>query len=656
MTKGLSRDQLGVTDVMIKAYGDMVFRLSNNHQIRRGDPVRLKDFDAIEKHRHEIGMSDGQIAARIGLNHAQVTFIRNLEERRRFHTGHYHMLNNLGGGKRFRAERMTPQLDHFRYSPDALALRAAFSFDPERVRSYVEEGLWRDDTLRKWLERQALDRPDAIALTGAGHAVTYSELKKRVERLAAGFYRAGIRPGDVVAVQLPNTREYVESFLALCWMGAVMTTLYMTYRAMEFSTQLGHAKATAAIVQESIGEFQPADTLLRLKAQLPALQAVIVVGNAPEGAIDFNDCAQGGATLPADLPEPTAADPFLLLYTSGTTSSPKGVPLNAHQMLSNARVGIEEHDIRQGDVILSAAPFGHLFALYSIQMAVGAGAAIHLLPQFSPPDFIKSVTAERPTHLFAGAAHLAACQGAGLLEKGDLSSLRLIVLSGAAVPPELVHTVAPKFVNCRMSQLWGMTETQAGVYTRPGDTLELAATSAGRASPGTEIRIADAQGNRLPDDEEGEVQVHGCSVFVGYYDNQDATASSFTGDGWFRSGDLARMDGQGNISLSGRLKEVINRGGVKYNPQEVELLIELHPAIAQCAIAPVPDALLGERACCYAVLKPGSELDLVALCNFLTSKGLAKNKLPERLEILDAMPMTATRKIIKSKLKPRDGL
>ncbi len=650
MTQGLTRDQIGITDAMIAAYGEIVFRLSNNHQIRRGDPVRLRDFDAIERHRAEIGMSDGQIAAHIGLSHAQVTYIRNLEERRRFRTDHYHMLNSLGGGKRYRAERMTPLQDHFRYSEDALALRAALAFEPQRVREFVEQGLWRDDTIRKWIERNASQQPDAVALTGAGGDVTNSQLKQHVERMAAGLHKAGIRPGDVVAVQLPNSQDYVISFFALCWLGAVMTTLYMTFRDSEFATQLAHAKARAVIVPDTIGDFPAAETALRLSVKLPSLQLVIVVGTAPAGAIAFQEIAQCADALPRDLPEPGAADPFLLLFTSGTTSSPKAVPLNYHQMLTNARVGIKEHDIRAGDSVMSAAPFGHLYGLYSVQLALYAGASINLLPMFSPPAFVQSVAESRPTHVFAGPAHIAACMGMGLFDKADLSSLRVIVLSGSAVPPELVRAAAPKMPQCAITQLWGMTETQACLYSRPGDGLEISATSAGRASPGTEVRIADDTCHVMPPGEEGELQVCGASIFAGYLNNPDANAAAFTVDGWFRSGDLARMDEYGNVTLSGRLKDVINRGGVKYNPQEVELLVETHPAVLQCAIAPVPDERLGERACCYAVLKPGASLTLETLCEFLAGKGIAKHKLPERLELRATLPMTATRKVIKSQL------
>ena len=651
MTQGLTRAQLGVTDTMIAAWGETVFALSNNHQTRRGDPVRAKDFAAIEAHRHELGMGDAEIAERIGLTRAQVTLIRNLEERRRFRTGHYHMLNALGGGKRYRAERFVPYQDHFRFSEEALRLRAAFSFDPERVRSYVEQGWWRSDTLSGWLRRNARERPDGAALVDERGTVPFAELAAKVAAMAAGLHHAGIRPGDVVAVQLPNVREHVEILLAVSALGAVTTTLYMTFRGAELEAQLRHSRARMLVAPERIGDFSPATWLSGHRSELPSLAAAVIVGAEVPGTIPFERLAAGAPPLPRDWREPTAADPFLLLYTSGTTSSPKGVPLNCHQMLTNARVGIAEHDIRAGDVVLSAAPFGHLYALYSVEMALAAGAAIALLPAFSPPALADAIERLRPTHLFAGPAHLAVCLGAGLVERMDLASLRLVVLSGAAVPPDLVHAVAPHLPNGRICQLWGMTELQAGLYTGIGDG---AARSAGRPSPGTQVRIADESGRERPRGEEGEIQARGPSVFAGYFENPEATAQAFTPDGWFRTGDVARMDATGNVTLSGRLKDVINRGGVKYNPQEVELLIESLPAVQQCAIAPVPDERLGERGCCYLVLRPGETVTLDGICAFLLAKGLAKFKLPERLEVLDEMPLTATRKVIKALLRPAD--
>ena len=655
MTQGLDRAQLGVTDAMVAAYGETVFALSNNLQTRRGDPIREKDFAAIEAHRHELGMGDGEIAARIGLTHAQVTLIRNLEERRRFRTGHYHILNTLGGGKRFRSDRFVPYQDHFRFSEEALSLRAAFSFDPERVRSYVERGWWGSDTLSGWLRRNARERPDEVAVADGRGTITHADLATRVASITAGLHEVGVRPGDVVAVQLPNVREHIEVFLAIAGLGAVMTTLYMTFRGLELAAQLRHSGARMLVAPDRIGDFSPGAWMAAHRAELPFLETAVVLGeDVAGGALPWERLAAGGPPLPRDRREPTAADPFLLLYTSGTTSNPKAVPLNYHQMLSNARLGVAEHDIRAGDVVLSAAPFGHLYALYSMELAIAAGAANALLPAFAPAALADAIERFRPTHLFLAPAHLAACAGAGLIERTDLSSVRLVVLAGAAVPPDLVRALAPHLPNGEVCQLWGMTELQAGLYTRIGDGVDLSARSAGRPSPGTQVRIADEHGRETARGEEGELQACGPSVFAGYHANPEATAASFTADGWFRSGDIGRMDADGNVTLTGRLKDLINRGGVKYNPQEVELLVESLPSVVQCAIAPVADERLGERACCYVVLRPGETITLESICDFLVAREVAKFKLPERLEVLDRMPLTPTRKVIKARLPPAD--
>jgi cyclohexanecarboxylate-CoA ligase/acyl-CoA synthetase len=198
-----------------------------------------------------------------------------------------------------------------------------------------------------------------------------------------------------------------------------------------------------------------------------------------------------------------------------------------------------------------------------------------------------------------------------------------------------------KTPRCAVTQLWGMTETQAGMYTRPGDAPDVHANSAGRPSPGTEIRIA----------EDGELQVRGCLLFPGFYDNEEANQAAFTADGWYRTGDLAAVDAAGNYSITGRVKDIINRGGVKFNPRDVEDRLDSHPRILQSAIVPMPDAILGEKACAFVVLRnKEEEISLDDVVAYLLSKNIAKNKLPERLMIVPEMPLTPTRKVIKSRL------
>ncbi|MCG6874137.1 MAG: AMP-binding protein [Betaproteobacteria bacterium] len=651
MPRGYSFEQIGITEAMIATYADAVWELSNNIQIRRGDPIRKLDFTDFETQRPDLGMSDAQIAAVLGLTRDQVLAIRVVTEVRRFRRRNYHRLYELGRGNRFRADRYVAPAERAGFREDALALRAAVRFDPARVAEFVRAGWWGSDTLARWLTSRATEAGARTALSAPEGDLTYAELAAQVERFAAGLDALGLGRGDVVCVQMPNIPEFVVAYLAIARLGAVMSTAHMPYRAAELRTLLAHSRARALICLSATKEYAPAVAALAMKSGLPALDHVIALGDRVEGAIPFVRLAGIEGAPPDDLVSaPVPADPFLLLYTSGTSASPKAVPLTYQAMLGNARAGVQEHRIKADDIVLSAPPYTHLFGLYSFHLALAAGATNLLLPVFTPPDLAQAIAKERPTVLFTGPAHLAALQKSGLLDGTDLSSIRLVICSGSACPPELARAVAAKLPNGRFTQLWGMTETQAGLYTRPDDPLEISATTAGRPSPGTEVRVVGPDGAPLAPGEEGEFQVRGSLMFPGYFDNADANAAAFTADGWFRTGDLAILDAAGNVRITGRSKDVINRGGVKYNPRDIEDLLDAHPGVMQSAIVPMPDPVVGEKACCFIVPRPGSAPALDELCAYLQERGVAKYKLPERLETVAEMPLTPTRKIIKGRL------
>ena len=652
MSRGLSRSQIGVTEAMVESFGETIFGLSHNLQRRRGDPVRLKDFDDVERQRADMGLCDAEIADRVGLSRDQVTFIRNLVERRKIRRNHYQRLLELGGGRRFRAERFTPHEERATYGDAAMSLREAMRFDGERAALYLERGWWSPaDTLSRWLVRAAAETSDAPAIAGDGRSLTYAELAARVAALAGGLKALGLGPGDVVAVQLPNRAEYLVSYLAICAIGGVMTTLYLPYRAAEMESLLGHSGARAFIGLAQTGDFSPARTAFGLQSRIGSLEHVVVLGDAPDGTHSFDELTRAA---PHDLSHgPVAADPFLLLYTSGTSARPKGVPLAYQGILGNARLGVPEHEITAADRIVSAAPFGHLYALYSFHLAMATGATTVLLPAFTPPALAHTLEREAVTVLFAAPAHVAACLGGGLLEAGAVSALRLAVLSGSAVAPHVARGLQERMPNGHVTQLWGMTETQAGLYTRPGDPIETVAGSAGRPSPGTEVRVVGPDDAELAPGEEGELHVRGPLLFPGYFNHPEANREAFSADGWFRTGDLAVVDREGNVAITGRCKDVINRGGVKYNPRDIEDLLAAHPRVDMAAIVPVPDPVLGERACCCITVAGDPAPTLEDLCAYLDRNGVSKTRWPERLEVVNAMPLTATRKIIKGKLIER---
>lgn len=650
MPRGLSFEQVGVTEAMVETWAETIWQMSNNVQLRRGDPIRLRQFDRVAAERASLGMSDAQIAERLGLTRDQVMVIRGLTESRRFRRRNYFELYGLGRGKRFNPERHVPLGARSRFRPDALALRDALRFDPAQVPRFVASGAWGADTLPGWLDARAAATPRAPALRDAAGDLDYAGLRAQVQRVAAGLHALGLGRGDAIAVQLPNTREFVVAYLAIARIGGVLSTAHLPYRDADLRTLLAHGRARALVCLARTRDYAPAEAVLAMREHLPALAHVIAVGEAPAGAVDFASLAASEAELPDDL-APAPADALLLLYTSGTSASPKAVPQTHQAMLGNARLSAPEHGIGPDDVVLSAAPLSHLFGLYGLHLAMSVGAACQLLPLFAPPELAKAIAQGRPSVLLAGPAHLAAMLKAGLMDATALASVRLVICSGSACPPDLARAVAAKLPNGRFSQLWGMTETQAGLYTRPGDPVELAATSAGRPSPGTEVRIASPEGTALPPGEEGELQVRGGLLFPGYFDNAGANAQAFADGGWFRSGDLAVRDAAGNVRITGRIKDVINRGGVKYNPRDIEDLLDAHPAVLQCAIVPMPDAVLGEKACCFVVPREGTPPTLDALCAWLLERGVARHKLPERLELIAEMPLTPTRKVIKGKLQ-----
>src|SRR5438876_424817 len=357
------------------------------------------------------------------------------------------------------------------------------AYRAEDERAHLDRGWWRDDdTLWQWLGKHAASRPDAPAVG----ELTWQALHERVLGVAEGLRGKG----DVVAVQLPNTLEFLVVHLAIARLGAVMCTVHMPYRGAEIEAILAHSGAKLF--------FNSAYPLAELEAAEP---------------------------LGADYPAPDSRDPFLLLYTSGTTASPKAVPHAYRTMLGNSRLGAQEHRLDARSRVLCPAPFSHLYGLYSLHCAWSVGACTVLLAAFKPDELASTVERERPTALWTAPAHVAACRNAGLFDKHDWSSLKLAIVSGSMAPPALVRYFAEKLPGCAVTQLWGMTELQAALYTRPGDGTEAAATSAGRPSPGTQVRVSA----------EGELQVRGPLTFSGYYNNPEENAHAFTTDGWFRS-------------------------------------------------------------------------------------------------------------------------
>jgi cyclohexanecarboxylate-CoA ligase len=652
MARPTRRERLGITPEMIEAFGPIIFDLSLNVQDRCGDPVRLLDFAEVERQRGAAGLADHEIAARLGLAADQVTFIRVLLEQQRFKPERYYRLFQLGGGRRFRTDR---DMERDRYNEpqfgsDGLAIRNALRFRPEHVRRHLDGGHWIADTLITWLQRWMRQTPDAIAIAATDRApVSFGAALDQAERLAAALAALGIRRGDVIAVQLPSTPEFIIIYYAIARLGAVLTTLHMAYGVAEVEPILRHARARAVFCGAVSDRSDPPVVFTELGQRLPNLRHVIVVGSARPGVLAFETLISSAdrAALP---PPPVATDVAVMCYTSGTSAEPKAVPHSFQSLLANPRECLPIFGVKPGDRVLSAAPLSHAFGLYVANVALMGGATFVPLPMFTPSALVHALRYHRPTHLFVAPAHIAALLKMEVLEGRQFEHLRQVVFSGSYCPPALKRALEEKLANGCAFELWGMTETFAVLLGDPREPPSARHDWIGRPTPGSEARIADSKGAPVPPNSEGELQVRGCSVFAGYFDNAVANNEIFSEDGWLRTGDLAVMSEMGHVRITGRTKDIINRGAVKLNPSDVEALIDQHGAVLQSAIVPVPDPILGERACCCVVLKPGEALSLDALCAWLQSKDVAKIKWPELLVSIAEMPMTPTRKIIKGAL------
>jgi cyclohexanecarboxylate-CoA ligase len=519
------------------------------------------------------------------------------------------------------------------------------SFDPAYFRA---RGWWRDETLRDWLERHRAH--DRAAVRTFDETLTYAGFGTRVKAFAAALADAGIARGDVVAVHLPNIPEFLIAWLAINELGTIMQTVHVPYGVREIEHLLGHSGAKACLALAQLRDRSPALDIVSLRGRLPRLQLAIAVGGEVAGAESFAALMARGEMSTRQPTPIQATDPFMQLYTSGTTSSPKAVRVTFNHFLSNARMCAAEFGITSEDRILCLAPYTHLYGLYTVQLGLATGATTCLLDLFTPPGFVRALQTFRPTILFAGPAHVAPCLQQNLFQGTDFSGLRIAVVTGSTVPASLSAAFEALLPDGKVLQAWGMTELQFGACSRPSDAREIRFETIGRATPGTELRVADADGRVLPPGETGELQVRGCSLFSGYEKNEEINRSSFTADGWFRTGDLASMDAQGNVRLRGRTKELINRGGVKFNPIDMEIAIAGHPAVANVAIAPLPDDVLTERAACFVVLKPGASLSFDELKAFLAERKFAKFTWPEHLAVVAEMPMTPTRKVMKADL------
>lgn len=493
--------------------------------------------------------------------------------------------------------------------------------------------------------------PDRVALVDGERRITFRELDQLSDRLAGAMAARGVTKGDVVACQLPNIWEYVCLLLATTKLGAIVSPQHMISRASEIEYSLGFADARAFFYIPSYANFDFQAMVASLRDRLPALRLVATVrGGAAAGETEFAALLAGAPAQDLAARRPRPQDRFVLSFTSGTSGKPKGV-LHTHDgPMSNAALTGEQLEVTPDEVILCASSFSFAYGTYTVMVAFARGARQVLLESFAPLPFFELAERERVSFVFGVPAIGLALVNHPRAATTDLRSLEKFMISGATHPPALVYRMRELF-GCTPIILWGMTETYRGTVTRLDDSLETIAASVGGYRPGWEMVVLDERGRILPPGEPGELAVKGPFLFQEYLKNPVALAESLTPDGWFKTGDQALIDERRYVRLTGRIKDLIRRGGVWISPKEIEDILYTHPKVRDCALVAMPDERLGERSCLFAVLQPGVELALDEVRRFLDGKGIAKYKWPERLEFIAELPVNAARKVRKNVLR-----
>ncbi|TDC72007.1 acyl-CoA synthetase [Actinomadura sp. GC306] len=485
--------------------------------------------------------------------------------------------------------------------------------------------------------RAAVERYGATPLVFHGpRGVTTTRLDalhERALRVAAGLAGLGVAPGDVVALQLTGRVESAVAHAAVLLRGATVLPIVPIYGLRELGFVLGESAATVLITWD-----ERAAEVRGMGAGLPALRRVVAVGDETWKALEEHPPLAAHAPSDPD-------DICLLVYTSGTTADPKGVQ-HTHRSLLAELATMPDHG--DGYVYLDAFPPGHVAGLCVLLRALVNGVATVFMEKWDARTALDLVHEHGVTASAGVPFHLAALLDAADGDGRGAGPLREYLVGAASVPPVLVERAGRAGIAAYRA--YGSSEhptiSSGGADDPPG---KRAATD-GRLKPGTRVRIVDLDGRDVPAGKEGEIWSRGPEVFAGYRDPA-LNAEAFTPDGWLRTGDVGRLDGDGHLTVTDRLKDIIVRGGEKISSKEVEDLLAAHPAVAEAVAVAEPDGRYGERVCAFAVLRDGAELDLDEVREHFASLGAARQKTPERLVVVDTLPRTAAGKVRKHVLR-----
>jgi cyclohexanecarboxylate-CoA ligase len=526
--------------------------------------------------------------------------------------------------------------------------------DPD---AYRKHGWWRDRLVVDDLADAAATRPNDTAMVtysadgGWTERLTFAQLAEAVDSIAVGLLELGIAPGDRVCYQIPNWWYFTAVHLACCRIGAVSCPLVPILRRRELTYMLRALRARVFIVPTTYRRFDHASLAQVLRETIDSLEYVFDIDGPSDGNGSFQRQFLGRSSAAvtsalAQRPKPLADDVASIQFTSGTTGEPKGVLHTHNTLFASTRLLPRALNLTAADVVVMPSPLAHASGfLYGVLMPITWGQKVVYQDIWDANRFLEIIDAEGGTYTMGSPPFvldtIRACKELGR----DAGSLRIFSCSGAPIPRYLAK-LTPEVLGASLANNWGLTETGAAT-AMPHDSLGRSVDSDGAISPAMEVRIIDSAGQELPHGESGRLLIRGASKFVGYFERPDLTDAVVDGEGWLDTGDIASVDDDNYLSVTGRAKDLVIRGGENIPVVEVEAALYQHPDVGEVAIIGIPDARLGERACAVVVAAKGRVPTFEALLEHLERRGFAKQYWPERLELVDALPRTAAGKVRK---------
>ena len=536
-------------------------------------------------------------------------------------------------------------------------LEGFIPYKKEDAEKYNKFRWWSGLTFGDILDRAADIHPEKEAFVDRKTRLTYGEAREKTNKLAISLMDLGIQPLDRVLVQLPNWNEFVFAYFALQKIGAIPVLLIDRYRQFEINHLISLTGATFWIVAEKYKKTDYLPIVEDVVKEHPQLKNIILArseGHGPflsmeklirEVKLDMLNLQRLAQRRP---------DPMQVAHmgpTGGTTGAPKIVPRTHNSLITGIEFCSKSWEQSNQDINLLAGPIGHdlTFSKGFIGSIITCGKII-FLDSTGDKEIYETMEREKVTSIIWVPTLAQRMLQYEDLDKYDLSSLKKMHSAGGASHPDLVKDVTEKF-NIKFYNGYGATEGMTTI-TRTTDDLETICTTVGRPTcPYDTYKVVDQNGNELPPNAEGELVLKGPGVFTGYYNNPEENKRAFTQDGFFRTGDLAMINEKGYVTLTGRIKEMINRGGESISSTEIEKLITSHPEVALVAVIPMSDPVFGEKVCAYIQPKPGGNLSFEKVIAHLKERKASVQQLPERIEFIETMPFTKAEKVDKRFLR-----